>query len=177
MDTWTAITTRRAVRDFDGRPLDPAHLERICEAGRRAPSSMNEQRWDFIVCVDREHLHELAQVGDYAGHLAGAAAAVALVTPDAAEGWLRESIAFDLGQAAQNMMLAAWDLGIGSVHASVYDEERTRLLLGYPEGMRCDVLLSFGYPADPGVLGRPPSGGRKPLDDLIHLERWGARRS
>lgn len=172
METWTAIETRRAVRDFDGRPLELAHLQRILDAGRRAPSSMNEQRWDFIACVDPAHLRELARVGDYADHLAGAAAGVALVTPDTSEGWRRESIAFDLGQAAQNMQLAAWDLGIGSAHASVYDEDLARELLGYPAGSRCDTILSFGYPADPTVLGRAPSAGRRALDQVVHPERW-----
>lgn len=172
METWTAIETRRAVRAFDGRPLEPAHVERIVDAGRRAPSSMNEQRWDFIVCTDREHLEALARVGDYADHLAGAGAGIALVIPQAEEVWRRESIAFDLGQAAQNMQLAAWDLGIGSVHASVYDEDLARTLLGYPPDRRCDTLLSFGYPADAGVLGRPPGNGRRPLGEIVHRERW-----
>ncbi len=173
MDAWKAISGRRAVRSFDGRLLEPAHLERILEAGRLAPSSMNEQRWHFIACTDREHLEALAKVGDYAGHVAGAGAAVALVTPEADEDWRRESIAFDLGQAAQNMMLAAWERGIGSVHASVYDEGLIRELLGYPEGYRCDYLISFGYPADPADLTRPRHpGGRRPIEDVVHRERW-----
>lgn len=173
MDAWNAISGMRAVRAFDGRPLEPAHLERILGAGRRAPSSMNAQRWVFVACTDREYLRRLAQVGEYADHIAGAGGAVALVTPEVTEDWERESIAFDLGQAAQNMMLAAWELGIGSVHAAVYDDGLTRDLLGYPEGWRCDYILSFGYPADPSDLTRPPApGGRKPLGDIAHREHW-----
>ena len=168
MDVHEAISTQRAIRTFDGRPLPDEALTAILEAGRRAPSSMNEQRWAFVVCTDREHLRELAAVGDYAGHIERAAAAIALVTPVAKQDWRRESIAFDLGQCAQSMMLAAWELGVGSVHAAVYDEELTRRLLGYPDGWRCDYLLSFGYPAR-----RPTgSGMRKPLEQLVHRERW-----
>lgn len=168
MDVHDAIATQRAIRSFDGRPLPADALTRILEAGRRAPSSMNEQRWAFVVCTDREHLRELASVGEWAAHVAGAAAVIALVTPEAKEDWRRESIAFDLGQCAQNMMLAAWELGIGSAHAAVYDEHLARELLGYPVGWRCDYLLSFGYPA------RMPTtkGGRRPLDELVHRERW-----
>lgn len=172
MDALQGITTRKAVRDFDRTSVARTDIDRVLDAGRRAPSSMNEQRWDFILCADREHLNQLSKVGDYADHLAGCAFSVALVTPEAEEVWRRESIAFDLGQAAENMMLAAWSLGLGSVHASVYDEEMTRNLLGYPEGYRCDTILSFGYPADPSVLRLPPSKGRKPLGDIVHEERW-----
>ncbi len=168
MDVHETISTLRAIRRFDRHPIPDQILRRILEAGHRAPSSMNEQRWAFVVCTDRDRLRALATIGDYAGHAAAAAAAIALVTPEADEPWRRESIAFDLGQCAQNMQLAAWAEGVGSVHAAVYDEKRTRELLGYPEGWRCDYLLSFGYPER-----RPASRGeRTPLDELVHRERW-----
>jgi nitroreductase len=168
MEVSEAISTRRAVRRFAKRAVSDDELERILDAGRLAPSSMNEQRWAFVVCTDRAHLEALSHVGDYADHLAGAAAAVALVTPEPREEWERESIAFDLGQCAENLMLAAWDLGIGAVHASVYDEALARELLGYPDGMRCDYIMSFGYPAS---SPRPPSD-RRALEELVHRERW-----
>ena len=173
MDVWEAIWKQRAVRSFTYRSIEPDRLERILEAGRRAPSSKNEQRWNFVAVADRERLQQLARVGPYAGHLAGAAAAVALVVPDAEEGRRRESIAFDLGQCARNMMLAAWGMGIGSVHATVYEEGLARGLLGYPEGYSCPYLISFGYPADPDELSRPLAKGvRKPLGELVHRESW-----
>jgi nitroreductase len=93
------------------------------------------------------------------------------VTPNAADAEERESIAFDAGQATENAMLAAWELGIGSSHASVYDEPLARGLLGYPEDMRCDVLISLGYPADPTIFRRPPRG-RRPLGEVRHHERY-----
>jgi nitroreductase len=170
---WAAISTRRAIRSFQERPLEPAHLDRIIRAGRRANSSKNLQRWSFIVCRDREHLRELSTLGPWAGHLAGAAVGIALVTPDPRADDAPLSILFDLGQAADSMMLAAWELGIGSVPATVYQHDRARELLGYPAGLHCEYLLSFGYPADPADLSRPPrSGGRMPLAELIHEERW-----
>lgn len=170
---WAAIAGRRTIRSFVDRPLEPAHLERILRAGRRANSSKNTQRWAFIVCRDREHLQALAKVGPWAGHLAGAAVGIALVTPDPRAADASLSITFDLGQAADSMMLAAWELGIGSVPATVYDHALARELLGYPEDRHCEYLLSFGYPADPADLTRPPKpGGRRPLDELVHDERW-----
>jgi nitroreductase len=170
---WAAISRRRAIRSFQDRPLEPAHLERIIRAGRRANSSKNLQRWSFIVCRDREHLRELSTLGPWAGHLAGAAVGIALVTPDPRADEAPLSILFDLGQAADSMILAAWELGIGSVPATVYEHDRARELLGYPAGLHCEYLLSFGYPTDPTDLTRPPrTGGRKPLAELIHEERW-----
>lgn len=168
-----AISGRRTIRSFADKPLEPAHLERILRAGRRANSSKNSQRWAFIVCRDREHLQALSKVGPWAGHLAGAAVGIALVTPDPRAADASLSIVFDIGQAADSMMLAAWELGIGSVPATVYDHALARELLGYPEDRHCEYLLSFGYPADPTDLTRPPRpGGRRPLDELVHDERW-----
>lgn len=172
MKTWQAINSVRVVRQFADRPLAAEHLDRILNAGRRAGSSKNEQRWGFIVVRDREHLRELAKVGPYAGHLAGAATAVALVTPDAT-GPSGTSIMWDLGRAAQNMVLAAWELGIGGVPATVYDHDLARRLLSLPPDQRCDFLLSFGYPADPSVLAAPNrAGGRQSLEAVVHEERW-----
>src|SRR5256714_4149549 len=173
MDVWTAISTRRSVREFADRPLEPPHLDRILNAGRHAGSSKNLQRWDFIVCRDRAHLRELAGVGPWAGHLAGAAAGIALVTPDPREADSPLSVPFDLGQAAENMMLAAWELGIGSVPATVYEHDLARRLLGYPDDRHCEYLLSFGYPADAGRLNGPlRPGGRGPPAALAPAGRW-----
>ncbi len=170
---WEAVRSRRAIRRFADRPLEPEHLERILHAGRRANSSKNQQRWAFIVCRDRARLQELAAVGPWAGHLAGAAAGIALVTPDPKTANAPLSVMMDLGQAADSMMLVAWELGIGSVPATVYEHDLAQRLLGYPDGQHCEFLLSFGYPADATDLTRPlKAGGRRPLDDLVHWERW-----
>ena len=173
MSTWQAIETKRVVRRFGDRPLEPDHLVRILNAGRRAASSKNLQRWDFIICRDRDHLAQLAKVGPWADHLAGATVAIALVTPDPSAADSPLSVMFDLGMAAANMMLAAWELGIGSVPATVYEHDRARELLGYPADRHCEYLISFGYPADPDILTRPnKAGGRQALTDIVHDERW-----
>jgi nitroreductase len=173
LGTWEAIDSVRAVRTFADEALTPAELERILNAGRRAGSAKNLQRWAFVVVTERSSLAELAAVGPYAGHLAGAALAIAMVTPDPRDPDQPPSLMFDLGRAAQNMVLAAWELGIGSVPATVYDQSLARRLLGLPEGMHCEYLLSFGRPADESVLtaaNRP--GGRKALAAIVHHERW-----
>jgi nitroreductase len=173
MDIWRAINTVRVVRRFEDRPLAAEHMDRILNAGRRTGSSKNEQRWAFIVIHEREHLRELAEVGRYADHLAGAAAAIALVVPAASDALRGISVMWDLGRAAQNMVLAAWELGIGSCPATVYDQDLVRPMLGLPDDQRCDFILSFGYPANPAKLNAPNRpGGRKPLEAVVHEERW-----
>jgi nitroreductase len=173
MSVWDAITTKRAVRQFTDAPLTLEHLDRILRAGRRSGSSKNLQRWDFIVCRDRAHLRELAAVGPYAGHLAGAAVGIALVTPNPETADAPLSIMFDLGQAAAYMMLAAWELGIGSVPATVYEHDLARQLLGYPDTHHCEYILSFGYPADASQLtAANKPGQRRPLEEIVHEERW-----
>jgi hypothetical protein len=108
--------------------------------------------------TNREVLGRLTGVGRYADHLAGAPVAVAQVTPvDSGRG--SRSLLWDLGRAAQNMVLAAWELGIGSAPATVFDFDLAAQLLGLPEGQRCHYLLSFGYPADPSVLTAPNKKG------------------
>jgi nitroreductase len=173
MQVRQAIATKRAVRRFEDRAVETAALDRILWAGRRSGSSKNLQRWEFIVCRDRAHLVELSAVGPYAGHLAAAPLAIALVTPDPRGPDAPLSILFDLGQVAAYMMLAAWELGIGSVPATVYEHDLARSLLGYPETHHCEYLISFGYPADPEVLTRPAKpGGRRALATMVHEERW-----
>jgi nitroreductase len=173
MDTWQAINSIRVVRKFAGRPLAPEHLERILNAGRRAASSKNEQLWTFVVVQDRDRLRDLVGVGPYAQHLAGAAAGIALVTPDPTRDRHGLSLMWDLGRASQNMVLAAWQLGIGSVPATVFNDDLANRLLGMPAGQHCEFILSFGYPADPLVLTAPNRhGGRRPLAEVVHAEHW-----
>ena len=173
MSVWDAVDGKRVIRRFSDRPIDPDDLVRILNAGRRAASSKNLQRWQFIVCRDREHLAQLAQVGPWAGHIAGAAVAVALVTPDPKAADSPLSVLFDLGMAAGNMMLVAWELGIGSCPATVYDHALARRLLRYPDDHHCEYLISFGFPADPADLRRPnKAGGRVALADIVHDEVW-----
>ena len=173
LGTWEAIDSLRVVRRFSSRALEPWVVERILDAGRRTGSSKNLQRWAFIVCRDREHLGELAALGPWAGHLAGAAVAIALVTPDPRTQDAPLSVTWDRGRAAQSMVLAAWELGGGSAPATVYEHDRARELLGYPADWHCEYVLSFGYPADESVLTAPKrAGGRKVLAEVAHEERW-----
>src|SRR3990172_5341931 len=171
MDVLEAIRGLRVVRRYADRPLEATHLEAILNAGRRASSSKNRQRWDFVVITDRDGLRMLSEVGPYAGHVAQAAAAVALVYPSPS-GEAPHSTNWDLGLAAQNMILAAWSLGIGSCPITGYEPELARTFLGYPADHACEQLLVFGYPANPDDLTRPlRRGRRRPLGETLQRER------
>jgi nitroreductase len=170
MNVWDAIQTKRAVRQFTPEALDEDALLRILNAGRRSQSSKNTQPWHFIVIRDRERLDKLAQTGDYLRHVTRAAAVIGIVTPQVPpeeSNW----IAFDAGQAAAYMQLAAQEIGVGSVIGAVFRQDDARGLLGLPADLRMDVLLSFGYPTEEEQ--RPLQGqGRRPLAEMVHWEQW-----
>jgi nitroreductase len=173
MDVEEAVARLRAVRHFADRRLGEPDLRAILDAGRRAGSSKNLQRWHFVVVRERDTLRRLASVGESAGHLAGGAAGIAVITPDPHADGAPLSIVWDSGRAAQNMMLVALARGIASVPATVYDHGLCRDILGYPADLHCEYILNFGYPADSRLIERRPrAGGRTPLEEVVRWERW-----
>ena len=171
METWDAITSRRNVRSYSKREIATEDMDRILEAARRTPSAGNQQAWDFVVCTDREQLAQLAEVGPAAGHVAGSAATVALVAAKSRDAEMRDLIQLDVGQATMSVMLAAADLGIGSAHAGVHDQQLARRLLGFPEDRFCALLITLGTPADRPLtpIQRP---NRRPFNDVVHRGHW-----
>jgi nitroreductase len=171
METWDAIRARRNVRDFEDRPIAEEDLDRVLEAGRRAPSSRNWQPWDFVVVTDRDQLAELAKVWEYGQHVARSAATVALVLSVGLETRDHEIALYDLGQATMAMQIAAADLGIGSGHSAVADQDQARRVLGLPEDRYLAYLMDLGYPADRPLRPiRTPN--RRPFDEVVHRGRW-----
>ncbi len=167
-----AIATMRAVRRFAATPLPDDAVRAILNAGRRAQSSKNEQPRQFVAVREKQTLKQLSECGDFAGHLAGATLGVALVSPENSGDSFAWDM-FDLGQSTAFMQLEAWDLGIGSCIATIYDPAKAKAILGVPAEMRLELAISFGYPEDQAMLARPPrAGGRRPLDQLVHWERW-----
>ena len=170
MNIHEAIRTKRAVRKFRDEPLPVDIIKAILNAGRRSQSSKNEQGWQFIAIQDKAILKALSECGTWAGHLAGAALGVAILTP---EPTLKFQTMFDAGQAAAFMQLAAWELGVGSVPASIYEPEKAREILGFPPEWHLRIALSFGYPVDEEKLSATPKkGGRRSLDEIVHWDRW-----
>jgi nitroreductase len=171
METWDALRARRNVRQFVDRAISKEDLDRILEAGWRAPSSRNTQPWDFVAVTDREQLRDLAKVWRGGWHVAESAATIAVIAPRTDDVRIQAAIEYDLGQASMAMMIAAADAGIGSSHSAVRNEELAREILGYPKDRRCSVLISMGYPADRRL--RPiRSPNRRPFEQVVHYGRW-----
>ena len=139
MDTFLAIASRREVRDYEPRALPPEVEERILDAGRLAGSSKNRQPWRFDI-VPGELLADLVYEPT---NLQGAPFVVAIVVRG------KGPISFDAGRAAENMLLAAWNQGVGSCPNAIADEPAARAALGLDEEEKIAIVLSFGYPAKP----------------------------
>jgi nitroreductase len=171
METWDAIRARRNVRSYEDRPIAPEDLDRILEAGRLSPSASNRQKWDFNLVTDPGQLRELSTVWVGASHLATAKAAIVLVLPEPEAERYRTIDQYDLGQATMEMMLAATDLGIGSAHSAVGDQEACRRILGIPADHVCAYMIALGYPADRPL--RPMVKlDRRPFDEVVHRDKW-----
>ena len=159
------------MRSFTDQPIADDHLDEILESGRRSPSSQNWQPWDFILVRQRGRLEKLSHVWRGAGHVAHAAAAIALIAPVPKDQRQRDRLQYDLGQATMSIMLAATGLGIGSGHSAVGDQDMARDLLGFPQDKFCAYMISLGYPAGrPLTLIRKPD--RRPFDEVVHRDHW-----
>jgi nitroreductase len=171
MEAWDAICARRNVREYRPEPVTEADLNRIAEAGWRAPSAKNRQPWDFVIVTDSDQLQELSTVWRGAGHIAGAPAAIAIVVPVPPDERRVVTDNYDVGQATMAMMIAATDLGIGTGHSSVGDQEKARAILGVPDDHLVAFLFGVGYPAD-RPLAPIRKLNRRPFSEVVHQGRW-----
>lgn len=167
MDALLAVASKREVREYSERPVPGEVRRRILEAGRVAGSAANRQPWRFLVLEDERLRERVADTVFEPQNVLGARFTVAIVVSG------KGPLAFDAGRAAQNMMLAAWNEGVGSSPNGMPDPEATAELLGVREGERPVMILTFGYPARP----RDPearsledwlgTAKRKPLEELV----------
>jgi nitroreductase len=159
MNTLDAIRTKRAIRQFSDKSVPEDVIRAILNAGRL---SQNSQPWTFVVVRERETLKELSTCGRYAEHAAQSAFVVALVSD---VDW-----AFDIGQTAAYLQLAAWEQGVGSCPIYFHEAVKAKAILGIPAEKHFDMAIAFGYPAH----SQPPPdpGGRKKFDETVHWEHW-----
>jgi nitroreductase len=166
MDVWLAVASKREVRDYAGRRVPDDAERRILEAGRVAGSSQNRQSRRFVAVNDPDRRERLADAVYVPGNVRGAALAVAIVA------WGRGPTAFDVGRAAQNMMLTAWEDGIGSCPNGIADADRAAGALGLSDEERAVTVITFGYPVRPrDPQRRSPEewivrADRKPFDEV-----------
>jgi nitroreductase len=167
VDAFLAIASRREVRKYADRPL-PADVERrILEAGRLSGSSANRQQRRFVVVESDEAKRRLSEMVYTPTNITGAAFVIAVVT------YGKGPTSLDAGRAAQSMLLAAWNEGVGSCPNGMPDRAATASVLGLGEGEKPAIVLSFGYPAKPrDPEGRSPqdwvaAADRKPFDEVV----------
>lgn len=179
------LRSLRSVRRFAAAPVPDDVLADVLEVARWTGSAKNRQPWELVVIERRETLERLSRLGQFAGHVAKAPLAVALLM-DGSSG--SGNVLFDEGRLAERIMLAAWAHGVGSCIATLFPEENVRAageLLGLPEGLRARTVISLGYPADadarflrstPLIRALVPVG-RTPLEELVSWERYGSSRA
>jgi nitroreductase len=166
MDTFLAIASRREVRAYDVRPIPDEVVQRILEAGRLSGSAGNQQPWRFVL-VSGEAQTALADAVSEPGNVRSATLVVALVVGG------KGHLSFDAGRCAQNMLLAAWNEGVGGSPNGLDDRDAANAVAGVRPGESIAIVLSLGYPARP----RDPESRsaeewtararRKPLDELV----------
>jgi len=169
MDALTTIMSRRSIRSYDDRPVEPGLVEGLLRAAMAAPSAGNQQPWRFVVVTGRETLDRLSTTSPYAGMLASAPLAVVVCGDTIGErhpGYWVE----DCSAAMENLLLAAHALGLGAVwlgyHPDAERVERARDVLGIPETLVVLGIASIGYPAEE----RPPVDRYR--EEYVHRERW-----
>ncbi len=167
MDTYLTIASRRETREYADRPLPGELVERILDAGRLAGSAGNRQPWTFFLVDSPDVREALADVVFEPGNVRGAKLVVAIVVTG------KGPTAFDAGRAAQSMLLAAWDEGVGGVPNGLRDAARARELLGLGDDDTIAIVLTFGYPARPRDPESRPAAEwsrrarRKALDEVV----------
>ena len=164
METFEAIRTLLAVREYQAKPLPAEVVTQILEAARLTGSSRNRQAWDFVAVRQPETLQQLGQLATHGSYIADAALAIAVVVPDGAGG------AADGARAVQNMMLAAWAAGVGSNWVGNVNTPEIKSLLGIPAAQTVLTVIPFGYPVKKLGVGIK---NRKPLAEIAHAERFG----
>ena len=173
---WEVVEWRRGMRSGHGatcgptprRAIAPEHLDQILEAARRTPRPATSRPGTSWSTPTAEQLAELARVWRSAGHVARSAATIRIIAPVPGDARSRDPDQYDLGQATMSIMVAAADLGIGSAHSAVADQDLARRLLGFPEGpvlRLADLARSSRRPpahADPAAQPAPVHRRRAP---------------
>lgn len=169
MDVLHAIASRRSVRSYDSRPVEPENLERVLEAGRQAPSASNQQPWRIVVVTDPQTRQGLAHaardqkfVGEAPVVLVGCA-----IKSDRVMTCGQHCYPIDLAICMTTMSLAAVSQGLATCWIGAFFEDKVKEVLGIPPEVRVVELMPLGYPAE-----HPAARERKPMSEFAVFEKW-----
>ncbi|HOW14575.1 nitroreductase [Methanosarcina sp.] len=162
------ILTRRSVREFKNRPVSKDEINTILNAGRWAPSGLNNQPWRFVVVRDPDTIQKLSECTHYSGIVAGAPLLIAVFL-DNEHSYSRTKDVQSIGASIQNMLLSCCELGLGAVWLGeiLNQSEKVNSILGCPSALELMAVLAIGEPA-PGKR----SSARKPLSELVFEEKY-----
>lgn len=164
MDTLTAIANRRSTRKFTRQPVPKDVLEKIVDAGRRAPTARNEQPWEFVVVTDRARLAKIGEITDHGKFIAEAAACIAVYCR-VTKYYLEDGCA-----ATENILVAATALGVASCWVAGDKKPYGGAVsaeLGVPPQFNLVSLLALGYGE-----GEAKSYIKRGLDKVLHWETF-----
>jgi len=172
VDLYKAINERRSIRKYREDKIEKEKLQRVLEAARRAPSAKNLQPWKIILVEDKDLRLGLVAASKGQKFL-GIAPLVAVICTDEEEcyqdhGDYMSSFAVDGSILMDHFTLAAFAEGLGTCWIGKFSEAKVKSLLDIPEGWRVVTMTPVGYPAEEGDFR-----GRKPLSDIIFLDKWG----
>ncbi len=169
MDVLEAIFTRRSIRNFTDREIEPEKIETLLRAAMQAPSAHNKQPWQFVVINKRPLLDAIADFHPYAKMLYTAPQAIA-VCGDLSEENNDRYLALNCAAATQNILLAAHGLNLGAVWVAVYPREervfKIQEILAIPQYVLPISLVALGYPAKKV----PPE--MRYNAQKVHVNRW-----
>lgn len=169
MNTLEAIQTRRSVRAFAPDPIPKELLEQVLQAGRAAPSGSNVQAWGFVLVRSPDRVESLRAL---APGMIGRPTAVIAICLDRrraqhARLLAEQLVLVDMGIAAENMLLAAHDLGLGACAIGSFHRQAVAAFLRLPEDVDLVLLMSLGYPAR-----QPKKTSRRPMGEVCFREEW-----
>ena len=170
MELQDVIEKRRSIRKFSEKPVSRELLTKLIQAASMAPTASNLQAWRFFVVDDPELVRN---IDSFSPGLSGKPPVIIAVASDLAEAERRGSqnslkygLMMDAAMAAENLMLRAVDLGLGTCAIKSYNDKAVHKLLKLPETMRLEILISVGWPE-----GEPRMPKRKPMEEVLY---WNA---
>jgi nitroreductase len=165
METFDAVRTVLAVREYQARPIAEDVIARIVEAGRLTGSASNRQPWHFVVVTDRDTLRRLGEAVPTGSYTTGAPMAIVVAVQ-------REDrfALSDASRAIQSMILTAWDAGVGSNWTGFAGMDQVRPILDIPDDLDVVALLPFGYPTTERRAGRK---NRRLISEIASRGRYG----
>jgi nitroreductase len=173
MEILEAIFTRRSVRKYQDRPVEPEKLEVLLKAAMYAPSALNEQPWRFVVITERPLFDQIMKVYQFAGMLKSAPVAI-LVCGDLSLEKAPGNWVLDCAAATQNMLLAAHAVGLGAVWSGIYPEKERISALAEMLHLTGELvpfaLVGVGYPE-----GKPSTPPERFNLDRVRLNDWNNR--